>query len=132
MAKLTSAERLSADIDQILKEYQMGVLDGLDTALKKLAQKGRNAVQRNARAVIAKKRRRYSNGWAYKVEKSSNLWAANAVIYQKSVPGLVHLLEHGHAKVNGGRTRALVHVEPVEEELADAALGALRAEIKKT
>lgn len=132
MAKLTSAERLSADIDEILKEYQMGVYDGVDEALKKLASKGRNAVKRNARSVISKKRRKYSNGWAYKVEKSSNLLAASAVIYQKSVPGLVHLLEHGHATVNGGRTRALVHVKPVEDELADTALGVLKAEIKKT
>lgn len=132
MAKLTSAERLSADIDQILKEYQMGVYDGLDTALKKLASKGRNAVQRNARAVISKGRRKYSNGWGFKVKSSSNLWAAEAVIYEKKVPGLVHLLEHGHAKVNGGRTRALVHVKPVSDELANTAIGTLKAEIRKT
>ena len=60
MAKLTSAERLSADIDQILKEYQMGVYDGIDEAIKKLANKGRNAIKRNARSVISKKRRKYS------------------------------------------------------------------------
>ena len=132
MAKLTSAERLSADIDQILKEYQMGVYDGIDEAIKKLANKGRNAIKRNARSVISKKRRKYSNGWAYQFDKSSNMWAGSAVIYQKTVPGLVHLLEHGHAKVNGGRTRALVHVKPVEDELANAVLGVLKAEIKKT
>lgn len=131
MAKVTTPEKLSADIEQILNDYGNGVLNGVDGALKQLANKGRNAVRKNARAVTSKKRRKYSNGWMYKLVDTSNRWAAEAVIYNKKQPGLGHLLEHGHAKVNGGRTRALEHVLPVEEQLTAEALSVIKKEIGK-
>ena len=121
MAKLTSPERLSADIQMILAEYEAGVIAGANTAIKQLANKGRNAVRRNARAKFtrsSRKSRKYSNGWMYKMERWSNKAIAGAVIYEKNQPGLAHLLEHGHAKVNGGRTKAREHVKPVEDQLA--------------
>lgn len=36
-----------------------------------------------------------------------------------SMPGLAHLLEHGHALVGGGSARAFVHIEPAADEAFD-------------
>ena len=129
MARMTSPERLSADIAQILKEYEDGVIIGFNKAIQELANKGRNAVRRNARSVIAKGRRKYSNGWMYKMERGSNKWAAGAVIYEKRQPGLAHLLEHGHALASGGRTGALEHIKPVEEQLIREAISEVKKEL---
>lgn len=53
---------------------------------------------------------RYAEGWDKKRVDGK------LVIYNKSKPGLPHLLENGHAKVGGGRTAAIPHIRPVEEE----------------
>ena len=119
MAKLTTPEQLSADIQAILNDYENGVVSDVKTVIQRLANKGRLAVRRNAKAMFGKKgRRKYSGGWSYKIQRWSNKSIAGAVIYNRSQPGLAHLLEHGHAKVNGGRTKAREHVKPVEDQLA--------------
>ena len=117
MAKITSAEQLSVDIAEIFSEIERGTITGMNKAVRNLANKGRNAVKRNARALIVPGRRKYSNGWQYKMLRASNKWAAEAVIYAGKQPGLAHLLENGHAKVTGGRTRKLEHIKPVEEQI---------------
>lgn len=61
----------------------------------------------------------YSKGWAYK--KSGSGLNSEVVVYNRTKPGLTHLLEKGHVQydINGrshGRTRAFKHIEPVEEQ----------------
>lgn len=52
---------------------------------------------------------RYARGW--RVTKQNGRYVINNRIYQ-----LTHLLEKGHATRNGGRTRPIRHIEPVESE----------------
>lgn len=51
----------------------------------------------------------YASGWKYKVvfEDSDNI---RARIYNAKKPTLTHLLEDGHAKVNGGRVDGRPHI----------------------
>ena len=127
MAKLTSPERLSADIEQILTEYKEGTITGINTAIKKLANKGRNAVRRNARATF--KGKKYASGWMYYQERWSNRYIAGAWIYEKKQPGLAHLLENGHAKVGGGRTQPRPHVKPVGDQIEREIIGEIERNI---
>lgn len=56
----------------------------------------------------------YARGWKQKTEKTRT--GVVTTVYQGEKPGLPHLLEFGHAKVNGGRTRAFPHIAPAETE----------------
>ena len=47
-----------------------------------------------------------------------------AVLYNKTDGALTHLLEHGHALRQGGRSPAIVHIQPVEDLL----YGSIRSE----
>ena len=50
----------------------------------------------------------YKNGFTYKVRGKG--MDVQGDVGNKTKPGLVHLLEKGHAKVGGGKTRAFEHL----------------------
>lgn len=56
-----------------------------------------------------KKTGKYAKGW--KIKKLNK----KTIIYNE-IGHLTHLLEHGHLiKATGGRTRAFIHIKPVED-----------------
>lgn len=119
MAK-TPLERFSDDIAGILEKYADDVQGNLEDIVKEVGKKGAKAVQAEAKASVDGKK--YAGGWTSQVEVTR--LGATATIYNKSQPGLAHLLEHGHVSRNGtGRTFDPVpgreHIAPVEEELVE-------------
>lgn len=54
----------------------------------------------------------YAKGWTSTMKKTRT--GAVATVYNKDRYMLAHLLEYGHAKTNGGRTKAMMHITPIE------------------
>ena len=58
----------------------------------------------------------YNSDWTVRTKTEKRGEGILAVIHNAKHYRLTHLLEKGHAKVNGGRTRAFPHIAPVEEK----------------
>lgn len=115
MAKKTPIDKLQANIDKLLREYADDVNKDVAELSRDFAKKGATAVRQSAQSHGWGEHTGYAKGWTSQFE--TNRYSAQGVIYNKDVPGLPHLLENGHALRNGGRTRAVPHIAPVEEKL---------------
>jgi hypothetical protein len=107
---------MAAEIESILDEYADDITEGLEEITTDVAKAGAKAIRASARSMFGGTGK-YASGWTQQVEKKG-YWT-KATIYNSKTPGLPHLLEYGHAKVNGGRVAGRAHIEPVERQIAE-------------
>ena len=118
-------------------------IDNLDNAIMDILNDYRNACDRNADEAVnvtAKEAvqelraahpggsgqygswNAYNKGWTIMQTVRDKRERKGATIHNRDHYQLTHLLEKGHAKVNGGRTRAFPHIAPVAEKCEDKLL----------
>lgn len=115
MAKVT-IDNLAEAIGDVLEKYGEEVGDLTADAVKEVTKLGVKAVKSNSRTFGGTGK--YASGWTSRVE--SGRMSTQGTIYNGKVPGLPHLLEHGHAKRGGGRVSGRVHIAPVVDEIEKA------------
>ena len=116
-----SVDGLADAVIKGLEEYAEMSTDGMKAAVKKASKQCKSDISSGAPVRTG----RYAKSWRTKVtEESSN--SLTVTVYS-SVPGLPHLLEHGHAKRGGGRVAGRTHIAPAEEAAGEL----LEDEIKK-
>ena len=124
MSNLTIAPNEFAEsINKLLDEYGDEVSEKAAATAKKVATKGKKMVKQNGLSHWIG----YNSGWAVKTE--SDRLTFKAVIHNKKYYRLTHLLEFGHAKVNGGRTRSFPHIGPVNDWVHEEYLKELEAQL---
>lgn len=114
MAKVT-IDNLAEAIGDVLEKYGEEVGDLTADAVKEATKLGAKAVKSNSKVFGGTK---YASGWTSQIE--SGRMSTQGTIYNAKVPGLPHLLEHGHAKRGGGRVDGRVHIAPVVDEIEKA------------
>ncbi len=108
LGKVTTLNFADA-IHDILDEYGDQALPALTEAINETS---KEAVKKLKQESPGKGQ--YHKGWTKKEEKGRLTYSV--IIYGKhGTYQLAHLLEHGHLMRNGKRTRAIVHIKPVEE-----------------
>lgn len=107
-------DKLSDAITDILNEYQAEETITMDEAVKKVSKAGAKELRAASRRTFGGTGQ-YAKGWTSTVETGDH--SAQGTIYNEKVPGLPHLLEHGHAKRGGGRTEGRPHIKPIEEQV---------------
>ena len=118
MAKVIGADKLAAEIENILKEYGDDINDNIGLATAEVTKAAVKALKQEARNKFKRKTGDYAKGWTSKVEKER--LKTTGIIYNSKVPGLPHLLEHGHAVRVGGRNYGYAdgkeHIALVEDK----------------
>lgn len=107
-------EKLASEIAKGLEEYNQSVTDGIKEAVEKVS---KNAESR-LKATSPKNRGKYAKGWT-SVNSYEDRRTKRKTVYNKRDYQLTHLLEKGHALRNGGRSKAIVHIKPVEEAMIE-------------
>lgn len=110
MSEVVSVDGLAAAIMDNLQEYSGAVMDEIKKAEDTVAKECKEHLE----ADSPKKSGKYAKSWTVTVAENTAL-TKRVVIHNKEYR-LTHLLENGHAKRNGGRTRAFPHIKPNEEK----------------
>lgn len=115
---VSDGNELTIAIKKALEDYSEEVGQGVRKAAEKTA---REAVQKlkatSPRSDDGNADGSYASGWtSKKVRTAAKGDIVDITIHNRTKPGLTHLLEKGHALVNGERSRKFVHIKPVEEE----------------
>lgn len=97
-----------------LQEYADLAAADLKAAVKKAGNEAKKDIQNNAPVKTGA----YKKSWAVKTTKETSN-AMEVVVHSKNRYQLAHLLEFGHAKRGGGRTRAFPHIAPAEAAAAE-------------
>lgn len=119
MSSTIRIDQLANEITRCLDQYTDDVTEALEKAKENLAKEG----VRKLKATSPKDTGNYAKKWTQGKTKKGR------AIYNKQYQ-LTHLLENGHAKRNGGRVAAVVHIAPVEEELHQKAAAEFERALK--
>lgn len=106
-----SVDQLADAVSDVLTEYSKLADETMRKAVADAGKTVRNAIKEGAPVKSGK----YAKSWSVKNTKIDS-HALEVTVYSRNRYQLAHLLEHGHAKRNGGRTRAQVHIAPAEEK----------------
>ncbi len=103
------ADRFMADLQTILDNVQ----EAADESLKAGVKAGCELARDEWQAGAPSKTGGYAKSIRYRVKGEGS--GVQGHVYSTK-PGLPHLLEKGHAKVGGGKTRAVEHIAPAADD----------------
>lgn len=113
--------------DTIMKELDDLAEDTTDT-VKKVVQEAADTAVKELKATSPKKTGKYAKSWTQKKVKETS--SGKEIVVHARRYQLTHLLENGHAKRDGGRVAARVHIKPVEEHVSEKLENDIRRKIE--
>ena len=105
-----SVDDLASAISEALQEYR----DLAAEDMKRVINEAGKTIRKEIKARAPKESGKYAKSWRVKkIHEDSQ--SVELMVYSPKRYFLTHLLEHGHAKRNGGRVSARPHIAPAEE-----------------
>ena len=106
-------DQLANEIAKGLSEYSQEVVEKVNISSERV---GKAAVKR-LKETSPKDSGDYAKSWAMKTEPEIGQPHKKIIHVKAPHYRLTHLLEHGHAKVGGGRVDGKPHIRPAEEQV---------------
>ena len=110
MGRRVTVDQLASAVMRELDDYADTTTEGVKSAVKKAA----NTVKKEISATAPVRSGKYAKSWRTKTTKESSS-SLEVTVYSPTRYMLAHLLEHGHAKRNGGRVAARPHIVAAEQ-----------------
>ena len=111
MGTRVSVDQLASAVMRELDDYAETTTDGVKAAVKKAADTVKKEISATAPVGTGK----YTKSWATKTT-GENSHSLEITVHSRNRYQLAHLLEHGHAKRNGGRVAARPHIAAAEQD----------------
>lgn len=111
MSKAIKPEMFAQAVKEYLEIYVEDIGEAVEETSNQIGKEARDELKQTS----PKKTGRYAKGWTVRKDKKhKNYYTVK--VWNRTDYQLTHLLEFGHATRNGGRTKALPHIRPVEEK----------------
>lgn len=118
MSRKVEIDQINSAVMEILENYADEIADGTDDAADVVSGQCLKEIKANAKSTFEQHRpKTYYKSWT---RKQTCVWRGQSrwTVYCNQ-PGLPHLLENGHANVNGGHTDGRPHIAPAEQNAVD-------------
>lgn len=108
--------KLSDAIEEALEGYIGNCTEVVKDAVEDVSKEALKKLKKESPRSKGPHKGTYAKGWAIQSSKNDKFVTTNYLYGKKpSTYAVAHLLEFGHAKRNGGRVKAIPHIEPVNE-----------------
>lgn len=127
MARNIKIDHLANEITKAVQEYTEDVTKGIEKEVKETA----DLVLKEVKSTAPKRTGEYAKSFT-KTDKSIGgiMGKKQYYVWNKKHYRRVHLLEFGHAKVNGGRVQAYPHLRPAHDKHAEKMAGRIERIIR--
>jgi len=122
MAKTVKPENLAKEMMKYLYEYQEDIEADVIATVDEVTKKAKEELKKTSPQSGVARDTKYYKGWTIKLKKNYD------GAYHKVI---THLLEFGHVTRNGGRTKAIPHIRPIEQKYGVEFVDKLEEKIRR-
>ena len=128
MSRAVKPEDLGKEIAKAVAEYTDGVTANVKKNVRDVAKECRDEIKQKSPARPGGGS--YKKGWSERTsfETTDEL---RITVYNRTDYQLAHLLENGHAKVNGGRVEGKPHIRPAADHAEQELERRIEVAVKK-